>query len=64
MTGTERLGCGVEELERLGGRGWAHRADEGCVYVCVLDGVISTKSVPYDTHSHGLCLDSLSFLSV
>ncbi len=26
-------------------------------------GVISTKSVPYDTHSHGLCLDSL-FLSV
>lgn len=32
--------------------------DEGCV--CK---VISTKSVPYDTHSHGLCLDSL-FLSV
>ena len=26
-------------------------------------GVISTKSVPYDTNSHGLCLDSL-FLSV
>lgn len=26
----------------------------------VLAGVISTKSVPYDTHSHGLCLDSLS----
>lgn len=56
LTRTE--GCGVG-VGRLGGRGWAQ--SEGMMGVCTR--VISTKSVPYDTHSHGLCLDSL-FLSV
>lgn len=48
-------GDGTTGWQRVGTE-WG---DEGCV--CA--GVISTKSVPYDTHSHGLCLDSL-FLSV
>lgn len=43
------------EWQRVGTeRGCAGGGKQWCV------GVISTKSVPYDTHSHGLCLDSLS----
>lgn len=43
------------EWQRVGtARGCAGGGKQWCV------GVISTKSVPYDTHSHGLCLDSLS----
>lgn len=49
--GRSDVGWGLEEWVAEGG----HRAGGR--------GVISTKSVPYDTHSHGLCLDSL-FLSV
>lgn len=51
--------CGLEKLEQLGGKDWAQRGTRS-VCMSVLAGVISTKSVPYDTHSHGLCLDSFS----
>lgn len=50
------VGQGWEALVAEGGHGGRECG------VCV-KGVICTKSVPYDTHSHGLCLDSL-FLSV
>lgn len=42
----------------MGGREWAQ-----CGGMRGWGSAISTKSVPYDTHSHGLCLDSL-FLSI
>lgn len=65
--GTERLEARDLGVGRRSWRDWVaeggHTGMRG-VCVCLLAGVISTKSVPYDTHSHGLCLDSLSFLSV